>query len=220
MGTLNIFIVDDHPTMVEAYKSILISAFIDRMEINFTTAYTCEEAYYKIHKTAFECDLALLDFKLPPYESQLIYSGQDLSVVIKNKVENCKIVMLTSADETFTLYELVKNANPDGVLLKSDFTPDELSLAVEVILKGNNYFSQTVKERLKKISEKEMHLDAVNRQIISLLAKGVKTKNLPKYLNISLSSVDKRKNVIKTFFNIEKGTDEDIVAEAKLRGFI
>lgn len=67
---------------------------------------------------------------------------------------------------------------------------------------------------------KEVYLDTTNRRIISLLAKGIKTKNLPIHLNLSISAIDKRKAQIKEIFNIEKGTDEDILREAKKNDFI
>lgn len=63
-------------------------------------------------------------------------------------------------------------------------------------------------------------LDSYNRQIIMLLSQGIQTKNLPDYLHLSKSAIDKRKVVIKEFFDIEKGNDEDILREARKQGFI
>lgn len=53
-----------------------------------------------------------------------------------------------------------------------------------------------------------------------LLSQGIQTKNLPDYLNLSKSAIDKRKVIIKEFFDIEKGNDEDILREARKQGFI
>jgi two-component system response regulator NreC len=63
-------------------------------------------------------------------------------------------------------------------------------------------------------------LDQQNRQIISLLAQGIKTKNLPSYLNISISAIEKRKVNIRYYFNLKKGSDEDIIREAKRLGLV
>lgn len=220
MKVFDVLIVDDHPTIIEAYKSILNASCDNNVELNYTIAYNCKEAYQKIQQNFFKCDVALLDLKLPAHESEKIYSGEDLALLIKKTKENCKIIILTSSHETFILYELINRINPQGILVKSDFVPEELGLAFNHILKGETYYSQTVKMCFKTLKEQELHLDSTNRQLISLLAKGVQTKNLPKYLNISLSSVDKRKSHIKLFLGIDKGSDEDIVLEAKLRGFI
>jgi DNA-binding NarL/FixJ family response regulator len=87
-------------------------------------------------------------------------------------------------------------------------------------MKGETYHSETVKESIRDLLSKEEYLDFYNRQIIMLLSQGIKTKNIPEHLNLSQSTVEKRKVQIKDYFCIEKGTDEDIVREAKRMGFI
>lgn len=63
-------------------------------------------------------------------------------------------------------------------------------------------------------------LDSYNRQIIMLLSQGVKTKNFHDYINLSTSAIEKRKVVIKDYLGIIKGTDEDILREARKQGLI
>jgi hypothetical protein len=43
---------------------------------------------------------------------------------------------------------------------------------------------------------------------------------MPAYLGLSISAIDKRKAVIKSFFGIDKGSDEDIIKAAKKSGFV
>ena len=86
---------------------------------------------------------------------------------------------------------------------------------------GEIYYSETVKESINQLLSKKEFLDSINRQIIIMLSQGIKTKNLPQYLNISLSAVEKRKSQIKDYFCISnKGSDEEIVKEARRLGFI
>ena len=63
-------------------------------------------------------------------------------------------------------------------------------------------------------------MDNYNRQILLLLSQGIKTKNLPDLLHLSKSAIDKRKAIIKQIFGIDKGTDEDILKEARRQGLI
>ena len=67
---------------------------------------------------------------------------------------------------------------------------------------------------------KYLFLDALNIEIIELLAQGIATKNLPNYLPLSLSGVHKRKAKIKAALNIDSGSDEAILKEARKKGFI
>ncbi|MDI1254862.1 MAG: response regulator [Flavobacterium sp.] len=213
-----ILMIDDHPSQIEGYK-IILEYNKSGHEIVVTTAYNCESAHNIIvSKERF--DMIFIDRSLPPYPEKDIYSGEDLAVLAKKYIPKAKIVMLTSHPEAFLLYNIVKKIRPDGLLVKSDFTADELLNAFEILLKGEIYYSETVKESIKELLSTEDYLDSYNRQIITLLSQGVKTKNIPEILNLSQSAVEKRKAYIKDYFLIEKGTDEDIVREARKRGFI
>ena len=218
---LHILMIDDHPSMIEGYKSIL--SFNDLgLRIITTPAYNCESAYNIIDKTSVSeaFDFAFVDLSLPPYLEKNIKSGEDLALLIKNKFPNCKIVILTSHAEAFILDAIQKNIAPNGLLVKSDFTADEFLLAFEKIYNNHFYTSRTVVENIAELHEKSAFLDENNRKLITLLAEGVKTKNLPQRMNLSISAIDKRKAQIKYFFKIEKGSDEDIIREAKKHGLI
>ena len=213
--------IDDHPSMIEGYKSIL--SFNDLgLRIITTPAYNCESAYNIIDKTSVSeaFDFAFVDLSLPPYLEKKIKGGEDLALLIKNKFPDCKIVILTSHAEAFILDAIQKNIAPNGLLVKSDFTADEFLLAFEKIYNNHFYTSRTVVENIAELHEKSAFLYENNRKLITLLAEGVKTKNLPQRMNLSISAIDKRKAQIKYFFKIEKGSDEDIIREAKKHGLI
>lgn len=218
---ISIFIVDDHPSMIEGYKSILSYNDLG-CEIEVIPAYDCESAYKRMEESEdiYEFDMIFLDLSLPPYEEKKIFSGEDLAIYAKKKFPFSKIVILTSHAEAFILYRLQKDIEPNGILVKSDFTADELLNAFEVLMKGDVYISKTVNESIKELLSNDMFLDDYNRQIITLLASGIQSKNLTNHINLSMSSIDKRKAQIKEFFSVKKGNDEDIIREAKKHGFV
>jgi DNA-binding NarL/FixJ family response regulator len=215
----NVLIIEDHSAMIEGYKSIL--AFnTTGLSFKFTIANDCESAYKIITRSQFNFDIILLDLILPPYNDENLKSGEDLAFIIKKFLPETKLIILTSHTETLVLYSVVKKIYPDGVLVKSDFSAEEFIFAFESVLSGQTYYSSTVKSCLNEIKGKNLYLDTYNRQIISLLNQGVKTKSLPHHLNLSLSAIDKRKVQIKDFFGIDKGNDEDILRKAREKGFI
>ncbi len=218
---VSILIIDDHPSQIEGYKVILHynkSGF----EIHTTAVFNSQQAYdvNTNDKYSSSFDVCFLDRSLPIYPEKNIKSGEDLAVLLKKHMPKTKIVMLTSHSEAFVLYHIVKKLDPAGLLVKCDFTAEELLVAFDKIMKGETYHSETVKESIRDLLSKEEYLDCYNRQIIMLLSQGIKTKNIPEHLNLSQSTVEKRKVQIKDYFCIEKGTDEDIVREAKRMGFI
>jgi len=72
----------------------------------------------------------------------------------------------------------------------------------------------------KNWEEKNKVMDNYNRQILLLLSQGVKTKSIPDLLNLSISAINKRKAILKQIFGIDKGTDEDILKEARKQGYL
>jgi two-component system, NarL family, response regulator NreC len=218
---LNILMVDDHPSIIEGYKIILNYNDLG-YEIETTVAHNCKDAYDIIMAARREkgFDVVFLDYSLPPYEEKNLKTGEDLAVLVREYLPDSKIVLLTSHTEALILYPIVKKVNPEGLLIKSDFSADELLTAFDAIMHGKTYQSITVINCLKELLSKRIFLDNFNRQIISLLAQGVKTKSLPSYLNLSISAIEKRKFQIREYFSIEKGNDEDIIREAKKSGLI
>jgi len=218
---LNILMIDDHPSMIEGYKSILSFNDLD-YEIQVTPAYNCESAYYLITdiQSKLAYDVVFIDLSLPAFPEQKIYSGHDLATLVRLYMPSSKIIILTSHIEAFVLYKIHREIEPEGFLVKSDFTAEELLNAFNQIIAGNKYRSRTVQQNITELMANDFLLDEHYQQIITLLAQGVKTKNMPEYINITLSAIDKRKAHIKEFFNIEKGSDEDIIKEAKKRGLI
>ena len=218
MIKVKILMVDDHPSMIEGYKIILSYNNLG-YEIETTSAYNCEDALTLISGET-EYDLVFLDYALPPYEKLNINSGKDLGVLIRSKMPNAKIVILTSHSESIILYDIIHSIDPEGILVKSDFSADDLLLAFEKIMKGDKYLSATVTQNVKKLLSSEIYLDEYNRKIIALIAQGIKTKNMPNHMNLSISAIEKRKAQIKDYFGIEKGNDEEILKQAKKIGLL
>ena len=218
---LNVLMVDDHPPIIEGYKAIL-SYNTFGYNINTVAAYCCETAYLiitqKLKPIAF--DIVFIDVTLPPFIEKNIESGEDLALLVKEHLPEAKIIMLTSHTESLVLFRILNECQPDGLLVKSDFLSDEFLLAFDTIVKGGKYYSTTVRNQKQELLSKGKTLDSYNRQIIILLSQGVKTKNFHEHINLSTSAIEKRKGAIKDYFGITKGTDEDILREARKQGLI
>lgn len=213
--------IDDHSVVIEGYKSIL-SFNRDNHTMESHSVYSAKEAYQ--HLTDAKNDaiyqIVFVDYTLPECEELKLFSGEDLIPIIKKYQPQSKIVIITSHTEHFLLFSLYKNHTPDGILIKSDFTPNEFLKSFEAISNGKIYYSQTMHEALKRIKALDFYLDLLDMQIILLLNQGIKTKNLNEHLPLTTSAIDKRKLKIKQFLGIEKGNDEDIIREAKRQKFI
>ena len=116
---IQVLMVDDHPPIIEGYRSILAYNSYGYI-LNTTAAHSCEEAYNAIFQAKYSFDIVFLDLTLPPYFEKNLNSGDDLIPIVKKQHPNAKIVILTSHSESIVLYKIIKEYNLEGVLVKSD----------------------------------------------------------------------------------------------------
>jgi len=216
---IQVLMIDDHPPIIEGYKSIL-SFNTNGYVLDTISANNCEEAYKEIVNSKKQFEIVFLDLTLPSFTEQKIDSGEDLIPLIRKYHPGAKVIVLTSHSESLPLFKVLNDKKPEGLLIKSDFQANELLIAFDEVVRGKNYYSATVVKHQKQWEEKNKIMDNYNRQILILLSQGVKTKSLPDILHLSKSAIDKRKAIIKQNFGIEKGTDEDILREARKQGLI
>jgi two-component system, NarL family, response regulator NreC len=217
---LSLLMIDDHEMIIEGYKSIL-SYNKQGYDITTVAAHNCKDAYTIITKPHTESfAMVYIDITLPAYPEMKIQTGDALIPFIRKHHPEAKIVIMTSYTESFIIYKLLQDHKPDGLLIKSDVTSSEFLEAFGVLIGGASYFSKSVKKHKQEMLNNSKVLDVYNRQIITLLAQGIKSKNIYKQLHLSNSAVEKRKVIIKEYFGIDKGTDEDIIREARKQGLI
>ncbi len=215
-----ILMVDDHKTMLTGYKTIL-DFNEENLEIDAVFCHDCESAFSSISQADTSTfDMIFLDRSLPPFPDMKVRSGEDLALMARKKFPEIKIIMLTSHAEAFVIYDIAHKIRPDGLLIKSDFDGDELLVAFSKILRGETYHSETVKSALKEQIISRGYLDTLDRQIITLLSRGLRNKSIASELGLSDSAVEKRKVKIKDYLNIDKGNDEDIICECRKLGYI
>jgi DNA-binding NarL/FixJ family response regulator len=157
---------------------------------------------------------------MPEYAEKGIYSGEDLAVLMKSEMPSCKVILLTMHDELLKINNIIKNINPNGLIIKNDLTFDELIFAFDKIINNESYYSQTVIKLVGQAKYNDIELDAFDKQILFHLSKEVKTKDLPQYIPLSLSAIEKRKLNIREILEVKGGNDIDLINEAKTKGVI
>lgn len=221
MEKVSILIIDDHPLQIEGYKTVLNFNQISK-QIEVVPAYDIGTAHQIItsESSIGRFDIIILDWSLPPYPEMKINSGEDVAILIQKHLPEAKIMVITSHCEAFLLYNILRKTDPAALIVKSDCNAAELLEAFESVLNGETFYSPIVTKSYKELTIRMAYLDKINREIIMLLADGVKTKNIPLHVNLAKSTVEKRKVLIKEFLGLEKGNDEDIVREARRLGYI
>ena len=145
---------------------------------------------------------------------------QSLAKIARVYLPDAKVVILTMFNESFRVHNIIKEINPDGMLIKSDLTSSEMASAFQAVLYNPPFYSGTVNSHLRKTNESDIVIDDKNRKILYLLSQGAKNKSLASHLEISLSAIEKRKKHLKEIFLVDDGQDETLINEARKRGFI
>ncbi len=220
MTTPNLLLVDDHPMVIDNYINFLSN---HDAATGFTTANSCQEAYLKtteryVSKKAFYT--AFLDISLPPYADKQINTGLDLAEFIKSYFPLCKIILLTMHSEPMIVNNAIQEINPEGFILKNDIDSISFEEAYQVIMNGGTFYSATIQKVRNEFLAEKLDFDAIDYQILGLLAQKVKTKDMPIHLNLSLSAIEKRKAHIKNVLLKEKGGSLEIVAAARRIGLL
>jgi len=217
---LNILIVDDHPMTVDGYVNVLSEENFEGLHLNFTKALDCEEAYHLITDENNRFDLAYLDLSLPAYPEKKIFSGMDLGILIRNTMPKCTVIILTMHSEAALVERLIKEINPQGILCKSDIDIDEFVNAFKIIYSGEIYFSHKIMKSLKDRVFDNFNFDNYDKQILMRLSEGIATKNIPNYVPLSLSAIEKRKAHLKNIILQGKGDDHDLIEAIKKMGIL
>lgn len=218
---IKIVMIDDHSLILEGYKTTLAQNSFGVI-LNTTTLISLEDGFNLMKNTAElrTFDMCFIDRKMPPYPEENLYNGEDLAFLIKKAHPQIKLIMLTSHTEPILLYEIRQKLRPEGILVKSDLDFRELLDAFQQVLEGKFYYSQVVREGFETIKKHLEFFDETDRKIIFLLSQGLRTKNLPDSLKLTLSCINTRKKNIKDNLRIESGDDEAIVRAAKRVGLL
>lgn len=220
---IKVLMVDDHPLIVEGYKNILQELNSQEVKIVFESANDLEQAYNKIKQSSVAenyFDIIFLDISLPEFPDKNISSGEDLAVYVRKTSPISKIIFLTMHNENYRLYNLVKNINPEGLLVKSDVSSLDLKKAFWDVLADKVNYSDTVLKLMRKQVTHDFALDQFDRQILYQLSLGIQTKKLPEVIPLSLAAIEKRKRNLKNQFGLEKEGDLILIQKAKQLGFL
>lgn len=212
-----ILLIDDHPITIDAYINILSMQENSEAVIEFTTAYSCREAYKKItttYNSQKTFQVAFVDISLPPYDAKQIYCGIDLAILIRRHFPACKIILLTMHSESLIVKKAMEQINPDGFILKNDINAHSLLTAYLSIMQGQKFYSATISKVHNDNTLKKLDFNAIDCHIVELISKKIKTKDMPKHLNLSLSAIEKRKATIKNKLLKDKGSDKELIKQA------
>lgn len=185
---MKILIIDNHEFILESVKNIIT-------ELNqFTEIETVNDPELALEKIkVLAPDIIISDYKM----SEM--NGLELVMNIRAFNKTSKIIILSMVDEGEVIETLIKQGINGYIHKESSI--GNISKAIDVVIKGSNFFCVKTQEILKKhrVNNKpSFFLSKRELEILKLIVDEFKNKDIAKQLNISVSTVEThKKNLIK-----------------------
>jgi len=220
-----ILIIDDHPLIVEAYKTAIKQAETQQNQFQFkvTSAEDADQALAIINQFKQQNsspDLVILDIKIPPSSDGKILSGEDLAPVLKANFNNLKLIVSTTFNNNYRLNCILKQINPDGLLVKNDITSKTLEEAMITVINQPPFYSKTVLQLLRKTVSSNYLIDEIDRRLLYEISIGTRMNELPEIINLSKTALEKRKRNLKEVFKVQNNDDRSLIIQAKKEGYV
>ena len=185
---IRVFIVDDHPVVIEGIHSLLRNEKDIEWAGQAMNAQSCLGFF--VNATA---DVILMDINLPDT------SGVDLCAIMKEKYPGIFLLGLSTFNQGLYIKKMMENG-ASGYILKNS-SKEELLKAIHAVCDGSIYFSGEVGEALQQYqSSSEMELPVLSRrekEVLTLIAEGCTNPEIAKKLFVSPFTVDShRKNLL------------------------
>lgn len=179
-----VFIVDDHPMVVEGMRSMLQQ--LGGVEVcgHATNARSC--LGYFVKNTA---DVVLLDINLPDQ------NGIEVCKQLLQQKPQLKIIALTNFDQ-LTYIQRMKEAGAKGYLLKNA-SLGEMEQSIQAVTSGQEYWlgRDNLKDTIK--DHNQIKLTRREVEVLKLIADGLTNQEIAEKLFVSASTIDShRKNLI------------------------
>jgi len=202
---IRVFIVDDHYMVIEGIRSLLQ----DEKNIEWTGhASNAASCLAFLHQQ--QPDIILMDINLPDM------SGIELCKEVKEKYPSVFIIGLSTFNQQSFIKKMMENG-ASGYVLKNA-TQEELTSAIETVMKGKTYLSEEASHTLRKENGANIVLTRREKEAIELIADGLTNAEIAQKLFISVTTVDThRKNVLAKF---EAKNTAALIKIAVSRGYL
>ena len=220
-----IAIIDNHPLFFHVYQTVLqkIESTDGRWSFEIEEAKCYKGALALLNKMevrAQNLDLVFLDLHISTSGSRSHLKGEDIGLNIRSRFPGTKIMIKADSKNNYQINTILRSIKPEGFLIMKDVDMEVLNPAIIDVLCDPPFYSKSVLKSLYKSKGHKIFLDEWDERLLYEISRGVKMKDLPEILPLTLTAIEKRKQNIKSLFGIAGGDNSQLLKKAREYGFI
>jgi DNA-binding NarL/FixJ family response regulator len=185
---MKVIIADDHPFTLLGTK-----AFVTSIDSSFRIIDMCTNGITALNLIQIhQPDIAILDINMPGLD------GLDVLRKIQEQNLKTKVILLTMHKE-ISIFNKAKEWGATGYLLK-EHAQNELEMCLQAIVKGEKYFSESVRELLVVGENNDVSLliklTLTEQKIVKLIALQMSSKQIAELLFVSEKTIEGHRSSI------------------------
>lgn len=218
-------IIDKLPLVSETYNMVLTELGIYPDGINFHV----EEAKCfdtglalvdrRAHKTQ-KIDLVFLDVNISPLETCTCTKGREIGLKIRARFPEARILAKMDLKNNFQINRILQSIRPEGFLIMIDVDLEILKSAIKDVLYDPPFYSKSVLRSLRKSNGHSFALDEWDELLLYELSLGKKMRDFPSVIPLGLTTIEKRKQNIKSLFGVTGKDNKELLEKAREYGII
>ncbi len=181
---IKVFIVDDHYMVIEGIHSMLINEKSVEWMGHAMNADSCM-AFLQNQQP----EVILMDINLPGK------SGVELCAEVLSLYPSIKVLGLSTFNQLSFIEKMIESG-ASGYLLKNA-SRDEITKAIEGVVRGEKYFSNDVSNLLEIKIQTYPSITRREKEVLGLIAEGLTNPQIAEKIFVSVTTVDThRKNLL------------------------
>jgi len=203
--------------VVEDIDSIhlgIVSVLEEMKDIDIQCTKYCDEALLKIKRAKLDAapfDLLISDLSFKEdHRAVTLKSGEALIEAVKKEQPEIKVIAYSIEDRPVKIKTLFDDLHINGYVSKGRNSTTELKQAIETIYETGKYIPEVLSNASK--AEAVLEIEAFDIDLLKHLANGLSQDEISKdfkkkgYSSSSVSSIEKRINRLKIYFNAKNAT--------------
>ena len=205
LSHMKIAVVDDHDLIREGFNSILVNNGADDVE-KYSTAMALIEQL----DAGKSFDFYVIDLELPDID------GFVLIEMIRARNPVAHIIVSTVHDEIWTLRKLLAR-DVNAIIYKSG-DGNEIVMAINEILKGNNYYCDAVHKALKSACDNSVHPSSRELEVLYQIAQGKTSREIAAAMFVTENTIEAHRKALLS--KLGAVNVADLIVKAIERGYI